>query len=151
MHLSDVRKEAAKELGSRPGALVGLGIDWDAGGAATATACRSSSDDDAWDVLEEIPKGSAAALLLIEPQQAVPLRDAMFKAGGCRVSDGFISPLDLIEICLLARDEMDRHALEPASWISANPPRREEGTDVWISKGRAAPVSPGRPTPLAVP
>jgi len=36
----------------------------------------------------------------------------MFRAGGYRISDGFISPLDLIEIGLLAREEMDQHALE---------------------------------------
>jgi hypothetical protein len=47
-------------------------------------------------VLEEIPNGSAAALLLIEHHWAVPLRDAIARAGGYRISDGFISPLDLI-------------------------------------------------------
>jgi hypothetical protein len=34
------------------------------------------SDDDAWDVIEEIPNDSAAALILIEHHWAVPLRDA---------------------------------------------------------------------------
>ena len=34
-------------------------------------------DEDAWDVLEEIPNDSAAALLLIEHHWAVPLRDAI--------------------------------------------------------------------------
>ena len=70
------------------------------------------SDDEAWDVLEEIPNDSAAALLLIEHHWAVPLRDAIFTAGGFRISDGFISPVDLVEIGLLAREEMDQHALE---------------------------------------
>jgi len=45
----------------------------------------------------------------------VPLRDAIFQAGSFRISDGFISPLDLIEIGLLAREEMDQHALEPTN------------------------------------
>jgi hypothetical protein len=39
-------------------------------------------DEDAWDVLEDIPNDSAAALLLIEHHWAVPLRDAIARAGG---------------------------------------------------------------------
>ena len=120
MHLSNLTKEEAQELGSKIGALIGLGIDGDvgfeagaaAGAAATADGMEVFSDDEAWDVLEEIPNDSAAALLLIEHHWAVPLRDAIFKAGGFRISDGFISPLDLIEIGLLGREEMDQHALE---------------------------------------
>jgi hypothetical protein len=46
---------------------------------------------------------------------AVPLRDAIFPAGGFRSSGGFISPLDLVEIGLLAREDMDQHALESTS------------------------------------
>ena len=48
-----------------------------------------------------IPDDSAAALLLIEHHWAVPLRDAIARAGGFRIDDGFISPLDLVEIGLL--------------------------------------------------
>jgi hypothetical protein len=47
-----------------------------------------------WDVLEDIPNDSAAALVLLEHHWAVPLRDAIARAGGFRLSDGFISPLD---------------------------------------------------------
>ena len=123
MHLSNLTKAEAQELGSKIGALIGLGIDGDAGfeagaqaGAeATADGVQVFSDDEAWDVLEEIPNDSAAALLLIEHHWAVPLRDAIFQAGSFRISDGFISPLDLIEIGLLAREEMDQHALEPTN------------------------------------
>ena len=120
MHLSNLSKQEAQELGSKIGALIGLGIDGDAGFEAGAAAGAAASadgvqvfgDDEAWDVLEEIPNDSAAALLLIEHHWAVPLRDAIFRAGGFRISDGFISPLDLIEIGLLAREEIDQHALE---------------------------------------
>ena len=70
-------------------------------------------DDEAWDVLEEIPNDSAAALILIEHHWAVPLRDAIARAGGFRISDGFISPLDLVEIGLVSREEAEElHALE---------------------------------------
>ena len=56
-------------------------------------------------MLEEIPNDSAAALLLIEHHWAVPLRDAIARAGGFRIGDGFISPLDLIEIGLVSADD----------------------------------------------
>jgi hypothetical protein len=65
------------------------------------------SDEDAWDVIEEIPNDSAAALLLIEHHWAVPLRDAIARAGGHRISDGFISPLDLVDIGLVSREQAD--------------------------------------------
>ena len=77
------------------------------------------SDEQAWDVLEDIPNDSAAALLLIEHHWAVPLRDAIARAGGFRLSDGFISPLDLVEIGLLEAEEAkELHAMETASATS---------------------------------
>ena len=73
-----------------------------------------------WDVLEDIPNDTAAALLLIEHHWAVPLRDAIAEAGGFRLSDGFISPLDLIEIGLVTGEEAKAlHALETAASTAA--------------------------------
>ena len=70
-------------------------------------------DEEAWDVLEEIPNESAAALILLEHHGAVPLRDAVVRAGGFRISDGFISPLDLVEIGLHSAEEAEAlHELE---------------------------------------
>jgi uncharacterized membrane protein len=120
MHLSNLSKEEAQELGSKIGALSGLGIEGDtgfkvgaaAGAAPAADGVEVISDEDASDVLEEIPNDSVAALLLIEHHWAVPLRDALWQAGGFRISDGFISPPDLVEIGLLAREDVDQHALE---------------------------------------
>ena len=84
-----------------------------AGAEAGAEGLQVFDDEDAWDVLEEIPNDSAAALLLIEHHWAVPLRDAIARAGGFRISDGFISPLDLIEIGLVTAEEAEElHALE---------------------------------------
>ena len=74
--------------------------------------------DDAaeWDVIEDIPNDSAAALVLIEHHWAVPLRDAVARAGGFRISDGFISPLDLVEIGLLSEAEANElHQMETAA------------------------------------
>jgi hypothetical protein len=67
-------------------------------------------------VLEDIPNDSAAALILLEHQWAVPLRDAIARAGGFRISDGFISPLDLVGIGLLSSEEAaELHAAETSA------------------------------------
>ena len=112
-HLSNLSTEEAMELGSNVGALIGLGIDGvegiEAGAVAGAEAAADGievfSDEQAWDVLEEIPNDSAAALVLLEHHWAVPLRDAIARAGGFRISDGFISPYDLVEIGLLSAED----------------------------------------------
>ena len=120
-HLSNLTKDEAIELGSKVGALIGLGIEGEegmeegaiAGAEAAADGVHVFSDEEAWDVLEEIPNDSAAALLLIEHHWAVPLRDAIVRAGGFRISDGFISPLDLVAIGLVTAAEAEElHALE---------------------------------------
>jgi uncharacterized membrane protein len=122
-HLSNLTEDEARELGSKVGALVGLGIEGDkgfeAGAVAGAEAAEDGievfSDEEAWDVLEDIPNDSAAALLLIEHHWAVPLRDAIARAGGFRLGDGFISPLDLVEIGLMSAEEaQELHAMEAA-------------------------------------
>jgi len=120
-HLSNLTKDDAIELGSKVGALIGLGIEGEegidegaiAGAEAAADGVQVFSDEEAWDVLEEIPNDSAAALLLLEHHWAVPLRDAIARAGGFRISDGFISPLDLIKIGLVSAEEAaELHARE---------------------------------------
>jgi uncharacterized membrane protein len=125
-HLSNLSDDEATELGTKVGALIGLGIEGEegldagarAGAEAAADGIQVFSDEDAWDVLEEIPNGSAAALLLLEHQWAVPLRDAVANAGGFRISDGFISPLDLISIGLLSAEEAkDLHDREMAAAV----------------------------------
>ena len=117
MHLSNLSKEEAVEFGSKVAALIGLGIEGEEGfekgaeiGAeAAAEGIHLFTDEEAWDVLEEIPNDSAAALVLIEHHWAVPLRDAIARAGGFRISDGFISPLDLVAIGLLTAEEAKEH------------------------------------------
>ncbi|MEN3285271.1 MAG: hypothetical protein V7607_6411 [Solirubrobacteraceae bacterium] len=119
-HLSNLSDDEAIELGSKVAALIGLGIEGEAGmEAGAALGAEAGADgidvfsDDEWDVLEDIPNDSAAALILLEHHWAVPLRDAIVRAGGFRLSDGFISPLDLVEIGLLSREEADGlHAIE---------------------------------------
>ncbi len=120
-HLSNLTMEEAGEYGAMIGALIGLGFAGVVGAVAgavlgaeaTAEGIEVFDDEDAWDVLEEIPNDSAAALLLIEHHWAVGLRDAIARAGGFRLADGFISPLDLIEVGLVSAEEAaELHALE---------------------------------------
>lgn len=118
-HLSNLTTDEAIELGSKVAALVGLGIDgeagmeagFEAGAEAAAEGLEVFDEDELWDVVEEIPLDSAAALLLIEHHWAVGLRDAIAGAGGYRIGDGFISPLDLIEIGLMSREEAEELAV----------------------------------------
>jgi len=93
-----------------------------AGAEAAADGVQVFSDQEAWDVLEDIPNDSAAALLLIEHHWAVPLRDAIARAGGFRLSDGFISPLDLVELGLMEAEEAkELHAMETAAAAKSTP------------------------------
>ena len=128
MHLRNLTDDEAIELGSKVGALIGLGFDGEegaeigalAGAEAAADGISPFSDEDAWDVLEDIPNDSAAALLLIEHHWAVPLRDAVARAGGFRIGDGFITPLDLVDIGLATAEEAEAlHAHEKTGAASA--------------------------------
>src|SRR5512132_2847837 len=84
-HLSNLTLDEAVELGSKVGALIGLGIEGEegmqagaeAGAEAAAGGVDFFSDEQAWDVLADIPDDSAAELILIEHHWTVPLRDAI--------------------------------------------------------------------------
>jgi len=126
VHLSNLSKDEAIEVGSTIGALIGLEIEGeeeaDEGAAVGAEGMAEGGhvlpDEEAWDVLEEIPNESAAALILLEHHGAVSLRDAVVRAGGFRISDGFISPLDLVEIGLHSAEEAE--ALHELKTVAQN-------------------------------
>ena len=124
-HLSNLSQQEAIEMGTKIGALIGLGIEGEEGMEAGAIAGGEQAAAGGinvfggageWDVLEDIPNDSAAALILLEHHWAVPLRDAIARAGGFRLGDGFISPLDLIEIGLMSAEEAkELHDMETAA------------------------------------
>jgi|SRR5215472_14626929 len=125
-HLSNLTEAEAIEIGSTIGALIGLGFDGEEGaegGAATgaqeaATEGINVFGAEEWDVLEDIPNDSAAALILLEHHWAVPLRDAIARAGGFRLADGFISPLDLVQVGLMSAGEAkELHDLETSAAV----------------------------------
>jgi len=115
LKLSQMSDEEAVEFGSKVGALIGLGAAGEKGAVtgaelgaeATREGVDIFSPEDAWDVQEDLPLNTAAAVILIEHRWAIPLRDAVFAAGGFPLDSGFISPLDLVGIGLLAGAETD--------------------------------------------
>jgi uncharacterized membrane protein len=114
LHRSDLSPEEASEFGAVIGALIGLGAAGAegaiAGAEVGATEMADGVDffsDEAWDVVEEIPNDSAAALILLEHQWAIPLRDSVIRAGGFPIGTGFISPLDLVAIGVIEAEEAE--------------------------------------------
>ena len=123
-HLSNLTDEEAVEFGTVVGALIGLGIEGEegleagaeAGAQATADGIEVFSDEDAWDVLEQIPNGSAAAVILLEHTWAIPFRDAVAEAGGYRIDDGFVGRSIFVALGMVPAEEAQRmHDLETAS------------------------------------
>jgi uncharacterized membrane protein len=118
LQVSNLSADEAAEFGAVVGALVGLGAEGEegmeagaiAGAEAAADGVDVFSEQDAWDVLDELPNDTAAALVLLEHRWAIPLRDAIARAGGFRISDGFISPLDLVAVGLVSAAEAEAAA-----------------------------------------
>jgi uncharacterized membrane protein len=115
LQASNLSPEHAAEVGAVIGGLLGLGEAGEEGaveGAMVGAAAMETgegvfSPEQVWDVVEDIPNDTAAALLLLEHRWAMPFRDAVGRAGGFRISDGFVSPLDLIEVGLVAAEEAE--------------------------------------------
>ncbi len=111
---SDLSIDEAEEVGATIGALLGLGLAGEEGAEAGALAGFEAGsdghvidDDRVWDIADQIPNGSAAAIALIEHLWATPLRAAIARAGGVPISDNWVHPLDLVEIGLLASEDLD--------------------------------------------
>jgi len=130
-HLSNLTKDEAIEIGSKVAALVGLGIAGEEGMHAAAEIGAEEAavhgievfdDEIEWDVIDEIPNDSAAALILIEHHWAVPLRDAIARAGGRRIADGMIGPYDLLAMGLATAEEakqLQQHESKPTPVASS--------------------------------
>lgn len=112
---SDLTEEESAELGAVVGALVGFGaggVEGAEAGAAAGAEVGSEGiqlvgEDEARDIVEEIPNDSAAAFILLEHRWAIPLRDAVRNANGFPVADGWIHPEDLVAVGMLAADEAE--------------------------------------------
>jgi uncharacterized membrane protein len=120
LHDSQLSADEQQAFGALIGGLIGLGAAGEEGfelGAergAEAVAERGGvfDEEEAWDVVAEIPEDTAGLLVLLEHRWAIPLRDAIARAGGFRLASEFISPLDLVAIGLVSAEEAE--ALEAA-------------------------------------
>jgi uncharacterized membrane protein len=120
LHESQLSADEQAAFGALIGGLIGLGAAGEEGfelGAergAEAVAERGGvfDEEEAWDVVAEIPTDTAGLLVLLEHRWAIPLRDAIARAGGFRLASEFISPLDLVAIGLVSAEEAE--ALESA-------------------------------------
>jgi uncharacterized membrane protein len=114
LHESQLSADQQEAFGALVGGLIGLGAAGEEGfeigaerGAEAVAERGGVFDEEAWDVLAEIPEDSAALLILLEHRWAIPLRDAIARAGGVRLASEFISPLDLIALGLVGAEEAE--------------------------------------------
>jgi hypothetical protein len=92
---SDLSADESSELGKLAAALVGLDDDDDSDGEPERLR------DDVWFVADAIPAGTTAAIVILEHRWAIPLRDAMQRAGGKLAADEWLHPSDLRELGML--------------------------------------------------
>jgi uncharacterized membrane protein len=103
IHVSDLSPDEAMEFGAIVGALVGLGVAGEEGleagaelGAAALADGHAIGEEDVWHVEDAVPPGTTAAIALIEHRWAIPLRDAIVRAGGSALADEWIHASDLV-------------------------------------------------------
>jgi uncharacterized membrane protein len=105
LEVSDLTADETTAYGAVVGGLIGFGAAGEAGAeigaAAGAEAAQESTLGDnaeVWYVADTIPPGSIAAIALIEHRWAIPLRDAVGRAGGVALADEWIHPEDLVAL-----------------------------------------------------
>jgi hypothetical protein len=111
LQISDLSASEAQELGEVVKALIGLGelAGGDEEGAAQMWSGEEGglSEEDLLDVLAEIPPDTAVAIALLEHRWAIPVREAIVRAGGFPILDTWVHPRDLVEVGLLAAAEAE--------------------------------------------
>ena len=111
-HLSNMSPDEAAEFGGQVGDMIAPVVgrssaEAPGGVPAEATGGRIHLLGEAQEraVIGGLSSGSAAALILIEHHWAVPLRDAVIKAGGTSVHDEFLAPVDVVDIGMRSLQE----------------------------------------------
>jgi len=101
--MSDLSQDEAAEFGALAGALLGLGAAGEEGaeegaalGAAALEEGHAYSEEEVWYLADAIPPGSSAGIALIEHRWAIPLREAIQRAGGEPLADSWVHPSDLV-------------------------------------------------------
>lgn len=105
IEMSDLTAGERAELGAVAGALIGVGAAGEEGAEAGAIAGAAAfverdvlEEAEVWYAADAIPNGATAAVALLEHRWAIPLRDAIVRAGGVTLADAWIHPADLVAI-----------------------------------------------------
>jgi len=103
IELTDV--EGMTEFGAIAGALMGFGAAGEDGmvagalaGAEIGAEGKMYDDAEVWYIADSIPVGMSAAIAVLEHHWAIPLRNAIMRAGGVALADEWIHPQDLIAL-----------------------------------------------------
>lgn len=116
MTSSDLDWEEATAFGSYVGALAGFGAAGPEGvergalaGAAELADGHLFDENDAFLVTQSLPNNMSAAFVLIEHLWAIPLRDAVERAGGTELSNDWIKPEEILTVGrdVRARSDLD--------------------------------------------
>ena len=94
--------------GTIAGALAGLAPEEDDPATGPRTpGFPGDNGEDVWYVDDAIERGSAAAIVVLEHRWAIPLQEAILRAGGNRLlAAEWIHRSDLVDIGLLAADDL---------------------------------------------
>jgi len=102
---SDLDADEALAFGAAVGALIGFGAAGEAGlelgavwGLRELSDGHVFDDEDKWRVADAIRPGEAAIVALVEHRWAIPVRDAVRRAGGHAVAGRWIADHDLIRL-----------------------------------------------------
>ena len=102
---SDLDADEALAFGAAVGALIGLGAGGEEGAALGAVwGLRELADghvfddEDKWRIADSIQPGEGALVALIEHRWAIPVRDAVRRAGGYAVAGRWIAEQDLVRL-----------------------------------------------------
>src|SRR6185436_15159384 len=105
MQSSDLDADEALAFGAAVGALIGFGAAGDDGMALGAVwGLRELADghvfddEDKWRVADAIQPGEGALIALVEHRWAIPVREAVRRAGGHAVAGRWIAEHDLIRL-----------------------------------------------------
>jgi uncharacterized membrane protein len=101
---SDVSEDEAVLLGTIAGALFGYGaageegaaLGAEFGGLAAEAGEFGLDSEDIDEIADLIPRGSAAAFILLEHLWAIGLKEALINAGGAVIAHGWVTPATLI-------------------------------------------------------
>lgn len=102
--ITELSDEERMKLGAGIGALIGLGAAGKKGAMAGAKAGAEAvaskefglSQEKIMEIAKDIPKGTAAGLLLVEHLWAKKLKELVIKQNGVVLAQGFVEPAALV-------------------------------------------------------